>query len=165
MWVLFWDMHSGGSCKVRLNDQPKEKIYIEAASQDEAEIIFYNRFGHNPNRVTCTCCGPDYSISEGESLERLSGYHRNCATGFFRPDGTECDPSEAQTGGRYSRLKGGYTRGYVERRDEEHTWKTYLNLEDYLRSPEVLVIRAADIKPEERVGSLPRQGYVWVDED
>ena len=59
----------------------------------------------------------------------------------------------------------GKGRGYVERQDEEHTWKTYLNLEDYLRSPEVLVIRAADIKPEERVGSLPRQGYVWVDED
>ena len=36
---------------------------------------------------------------------------------------------------------------------------------DGVASDEVLVIRADEIKPEERTGRLPRQGYVWVDEE
>jgi hypothetical protein len=70
MWTHFWDMHSGGDLKEEWGH-----IYIEAP-QEEAEVIFYNRFGHNPNRVTCTCCGEDYSISEGRSLGELTKYHR-----------------------------------------------------------------------------------------
>lgn len=73
MWTRFSDMHSGGGCK----EGNYNKIYIEAP-QEEAEVIFYNRLGHNPNRVSCTCCGEDYSISEKESLEQLTGYDRNC---------------------------------------------------------------------------------------
>lgn len=68
MWTKFMDMYSGGSLKEKW-----EYIYIEAP-QKEAELIFYNRFGHNPNRVSCTCCGNDYSISESESLEESTGY-------------------------------------------------------------------------------------------
>lgn len=73
MWTLFWDMHSGGGCK----ESPFEKIFIEAP-EDEAKVIFYNRFGHNPERVTCTCCGEDYSVSESETFELASAYHRDC---------------------------------------------------------------------------------------
>ena len=71
-WTLFWDMHSGGGCKQR----PYEQIYIEA-SESDAVVIFYNRFGHSPNRVSCTCCGADYSISSEQDLEQLTGFHRN----------------------------------------------------------------------------------------
>ena len=73
MWTEFWDMHSGGSNKVK----PYECIYIEAPF-DEAKIIFQNRFGRNPRRVTCTCCGPDYEIQEYDTLEHATAYHRNC---------------------------------------------------------------------------------------
>lgn len=67
------DMHSGGN-----NKEKKWKyIYIEAP-EDEAKLIFYNRFGHDPERVSCTCCGEDYSISEEDTFERASAYDRNC---------------------------------------------------------------------------------------
>lgn len=64
MWTEFMDMHSGGGTK----EEPYEYIFIEAP-REEAIIIFYNRFGHNPERVTCTCCGDDYSITEYETLK------------------------------------------------------------------------------------------------
>lgn len=70
MFTSFWDMHSGGGSKEKF-----DKIYIEAP-EDEAKIIFYNRFGHNPERVSCTCCGEDYSVSEYKTLEEASQYHR-----------------------------------------------------------------------------------------
>ena len=57
--VNFMDMHSGGGLKERYSH-----IYIEAMGEDAASLIFYNRFGHNPNRITCTCCGEDYAINE-----------------------------------------------------------------------------------------------------
>jgi hypothetical protein len=113
MFVLFWDMHSGGGCK----ESPYEKIYIEAESEDEAKTIFYNRFGHSPDRVTCTCCGEDYSVDGHDTLEEAADYHRN---------------------NRYS-------------------------MEEYLAREDVLLIRAEDILPDERVGKVPRQGYCWID--
>ena len=59
-WTEFNDCHSGGGTK-----EQWEKIFIEAP-KDEAVTVFYNRFGHNPRRVSCTCCGPDYCIWEEE---------------------------------------------------------------------------------------------------
>lgn len=70
MWTHYWDMNSGGGRKEKW-----KHIYIEAPKA-EADVIFYKRFGHNPNRVSCTCCGGDYSISEDENLAQLTGYHR-----------------------------------------------------------------------------------------
>lgn len=64
MWTEFYDMYSGGNAKEKWT-----RIFIEAR-EDDALAIFYNRFGHNPYRVTCTCCGPDYSIHECETIER-----------------------------------------------------------------------------------------------
>ena len=71
MWTKFWDMHSGGGCK----EPPYEKIYIEAP-ESEAMVIFYNKFGHSPSRVTCTCCGEDYSVSEFATLEDATRFQR-----------------------------------------------------------------------------------------
>ena len=145
MWTKFWDMHSGGGQK-----EEWAVIYIEAP-EEEAIVIFYNRFGHNPDRVTCTCCGNDYSIDSGKSLKQLSGYHRGC---------------------RYAGKK-----GYIEKRDttydkyangekeleETKVRHPYQTLEEYEKRPDVLIIYAKDIKPEERLGEVPTQGYVWQD--
>ena len=90
VWTRFMDMHSGGGTK----EPPYEYIYIEAP-ESEARVIFYNRFGHNPERVTCSCCGDDYSISEEETLQQITAFERNCDSSYFRPDGTECDQDEA----------------------------------------------------------------------
>ena len=129
MWTLFWDMHSGSGLKEKWS-----KIFIEAPRK-EAEIIFYHRFRHNPYRVTCTCCGEDYSVEEEKSLKQLTGYHRNCA-----------DDKSGK---------------YIEKPRYEK--KSYQTLAQYLKNKDVLVIRKKDIKPIERIGSLPRQGYVWTD--
>lgn len=109
-WTLFWDMHSGG----RTKEEPYERIYIEAP-KEEAKIIFYNRFGHNPERVTCICCGEDYSISEDESLEQLSGFDRNCHWAYTDKSGKEVTREKAWT--PQNGLKKGYASGYIERTD------------------------------------------------
>ena len=147
-------MHSGGGSK----EPPYEKIYIEAP-EDEAKVIFYNRFDHAPDRVSCTCCGEDYSVSEHETLERATAYERGCAWVYFRPNGTECDQSEAMRG---QKMRDGYSSGYAEREDTKWSWSKCLTLEDYLKKNDVLVIYAHEIKPEERVGEVPREGYVWL---
>lgn len=126
MFTRFMDMHSGGGLK----ESPYQFIYIEAA-MEEARVIFYNRFGHNPERVTCTCCGEDYTLSEAESLELESAYDRGCA---WDKKANDYDLSKFKT-----------------------------SIDDYVKRPDVLVIRASDIKDSERVGEVPEQGYRWVD--
>lgn len=69
-WTHFWDMHSGGSQK-----EDYAHFFIEA-DEDEAVSVFYSRFGHSPNRVSCTCCGSDYSVTEYDSLEDATSYQR-----------------------------------------------------------------------------------------
>ncbi len=138
-WTLFWDMHSGGGCKEDLY----EKIYIEAP-EEEAKVIFYNRFGHNPSRVSCTCCGEDYSISESPSLEQASAFHRGCkwVSVLDEPGG-----------------------GHYVDEPEHKPWRLdkYQTLDEYVKNSNVLVIYAKDIKTKEREGSVPEQGYVWID--
>lgn len=109
MWTRFMDMHSGGGQKEKY-----AYIYIEAGMK-EAKVIFYNRFGHSADRVTCTCCGEDYSAYEEGTLEEITQYERGDKT-----------------------------------------------MEEYEKEKDVLVIRAVDIKPEERSGDVPQQGYVWM---
>jgi hypothetical protein len=145
------DMHSGGGCK----EKPYEHIYIEAP-QAEAEVIFYNRFKHNPNRITCTCCGEDYSINEHETLEQATAFERNCA---YSKDG-------------YVEKQNESTRRFVDgAKNDVFVWNHYLDenpgskymtLEVYLKQPNILVIKTEDIKPEERVGEVPVEGYVWI---
>ena len=123
MWTHFYDMHSGGGQKEKWGH-----IYIEE-SQELAELIFFNRFGHNPNRVSCTCCGEDYSISHLESLEQLTGYHRGCVF----------DKKAAQ---------------YIEL-DAEQSWNPYQTFEEYTKNENVLVICRDEIKEEEITGYMP----------
>lgn len=73
--TLFWDMHSGGGLK----EPPYHLIYIELP-EEKARVYFYNQFGHSPDRVTCTCCGPDYAVYESASLLEASEYHRKGST-------------------------------------------------------------------------------------
>lgn len=157
MWTLFWDMHSGGGTK----EPPYEKIYIEAPRK-EAEIVFYNRFGHSAGRVTCTCCGEDYSVSESETLEQASGFHRNCYS-MARKE--------------YDSDNGGWDHKYVEADKPLNTMKVpegykiekagwgsqdYQTVEKYSAREDVLIIPASDIKPHERIGDVPTEGYIWV---
>jgi len=121
-WTQFWDMHSGGGTK----EEPYEKIYIEAP-EAEAKVIFYNKFGHNPERFSCTCCGDDYSISESVSLEQASAYHRNC---------------------RYDEK----AKGYVEEPNNKYGEKKLITIPEYSKQKDVLVVYAKDIKDSERVG-------------
>jgi hypothetical protein len=108
-------MNSGGGCK-----EDWSLIYIEAP-EAEAVRFFYNRFGHSPHRVTCTCCGEDYSVSEGESLERLSAYHR----------GHEWNEEEQR----------------CVRRPEGDLWsfQEYQTVEEHAQNEDVLVIRRDDM--------------------
>ncbi len=144
MWTRFMDMHSGGGTK----EPPYEYIYIEASEKD-AETIFYNRFGHNPNRVTCTCCGNDYSISEGESLKEITAYERNCEY----KNGTYVEETAK------SKLE---IRATCKTKESDK-WGLYVSLDEYAQQKDVLVIYDKDIKQEERIGEIPEQGYVWVD--
>jgi len=102
-WTLFHDMHSGGGQKL-----PWAKIYIKAP-EEKAKEIFSHVFDRHPENVTCHCCGEDYSISEGQDLAQLTGYHRNCAY-----DGGKCveKPREGYEGKYLSledyREQGGY---------------------------------------------------------
>jgi len=139
------DMHSGGGAK-----EDYEYIYIEAPEQ-EAKVIFYNRFGHSPDRVSCTCCGEDYSTSERESLEDLTGYERRGRFAYFKGN-DEVEEDEAWKYGKG--MAEGYTSRYVD---------CEIPLSEYVNSKGVLVIKSQDIKDEERAGSVPEQGYVWVD--
>lgn len=127
-WTEFWDMCSGGSQKEDFSN-----CYIEAPYA-EAKVIFYNRFGHNPERVTCSCCGEDYSISEKDSLEQATAFHRNCS---------------------YDNEK----KEYAERPKDN---RNYVSVEEFEKLNHIKVIRADEIKKEERVGTVPDEGYVWV---
>jgi len=130
MWTRFMDMHSGGSAKVK----PYEYIYVELP-EDKAKVFFYNRFGRNPERVTCTCCGDDYAIDEKETLEQATGFERGC-----HHDGKK----------------------YIEEKDKKYGFREYMTLAKYLEKSDVLVIRADEIKPEETKGEVPDEGYRWV---
>ena len=160
-WTRFMDMHSGGGGK-----EPQAFIYIEAG-EEEARSVFFARFGHSPDRVSCTCCGEDYSVASGDSLEQLTGYDRNCAV-LETPRGPETrryvTPGDPWFEAHYYLEAGeeaeAERRGYRVRPGRGR----YLTLGEYLTSPEVLVVRAGEITDGERRVEVPRQGYVWVGE-
>jgi hypothetical protein len=125
-WTQFWDMHTNGFSKTKW-----DKIYIQAP-EAEAVIIFQNITGRSPYGSSCSCCGPDYSISESETLRAATAYHRNC-----------CSDEKL---------------GYLEQGDSRRTFtqaSAYQKLEEYVRLPGVLVIHDKDIKPSERQEQFP----------
>ena len=71
MFFSFHDMFSGGCRKTEYS-----QVYIEADSEDQAEEIFEDRLNRNPNKVTCECCGNDFSITEYDSLEEATEFER-----------------------------------------------------------------------------------------
>ena len=133
-WTCFSDMHSGGGLK-----EKRDFIFIEAP-ENEAKVIFYNRFGHNPERVSCTCCGDDYSISSGPSFLQVSGFYRGC----HFDDKKNC----------YLDKPSAVTRFGVNNYQTDAKFK---------KRKDVLVISADKIKAAERKGEVPKQGYVYID--
>jgi len=154
VWTTFWDMNSGGGQKEKW-----KMIYIEAP-EEQAKLIFYNRFGHNPERVTCTCCGEDYSISEEETLAQASAFHRHL----------RAVQQKRGKDGRYKPLPEGINyylepgemppKGY-EVSDMPTFGEREWTLEEYVEKDSVLIIRREEIDPEDREGVVPEQGYVW----
>lgn len=131
MWTRFMDMYSGGGPK-----ESWEYIYIEAP-ENIARVVFYNRFDHSADRVTCTCCGPDYGVDDHQDLRVLTAYERNC--GYDEESGE-----------------------YVEvAKISKYTTYRLIPLDEYFNDPKVKVIYAKDITHEETLGSIPEQGYVW----
>ncbi len=163
MWTRFMDMHSGGGLK-----EPYGYIYIEAPFE-EAKRVFYNRFGHNPERVSCTCCGEDYSIDEHPTIEEATAFERGCLSvedergwlfGKDRPadyrESRYLEPGEPVPPGMKLSSLSKYRNGGVTVEEWRRSGKGNLD-------GGVLFIDAADIKPEERQGDVPEQGYVWKD--
>ena len=66
----FMDMHSGGHQKT-----PYTHIYIKE-SLDKAIKTFKEIFERDPDNVTCTCCGEDFTYEEYDSLEEATAYDR-----------------------------------------------------------------------------------------
>lgn len=153
-WTRFHDMHSGGSQKLEWS-----RIYIEAPHA-EARVVFFKRFGRNPDRVTCTCCGPDYSLSEYRTLAEATAFERGC--GYVEnsriPDG--------RVAGDGYYFEGPGSRFRI-------SYETLTEFLSYSKPPRrsaldvgvVKVIRASEIKPEERIGDVPAEGYVWAGSD
>ena len=151
-WTCFMDMHSGGGRKEKW-----AYIYIEAP-EAEARVIFYNRFGHSPSRVTCTCCGQDYSISEEPTLRRATAYERGCEAlqtprdpetqRYKRPDDPWFDEHYYLEPDEHAEAK---RRGYEI---SDFSWpREHKTVEEYIAQSDVLVIAADEIKPEEHAGS------------
>lgn len=64
MWTEFFDMSGGGYRKIK----DYGIIYIELPLKEAVEY-FESIFNVYAYGVTCDCCGEDFSISEGETLE------------------------------------------------------------------------------------------------
>ena len=153
MWTHFKDMHSGGGQKEKYAD-----IYIEAP-EEEAKLIFFNRFGHNPERVTCTCCGDDYAIDEDKDLQSATGFERGCRFAYIETK-TGKEVSQDIAWKRGVGVLPEYTEVYLE---EHGRWNDYVTLKEYLKRKNVFAIYTKDIKDSDRQGEIPEQGYVWVE--
>ncbi len=156
-WTQFMDMHSGGGQKLEWS-----YVYIQAP-QKEAEIVFQHRFKRNPHRVTCTCCGPDYSISESPTLEQATGYERGCDSVYVAPDGNIY--TEDDWYGLPIEKRRGLEHRYMERAATRRFSKEYMPLDKYLAKDTVHVVMASTITAAERKGKLRREGYVWESDD
>jgi len=155
----FWDMHSGG----RLKESPYHHIYIEAY-EEEAMTIFYNRFGHNPRRITCTCCGSDYGISNHEDIAQLTGFQRGCRNLVTPQDKNGLYKNDDPVIKAHLWLEEGEETPLGYKVDTDFpSLHGYMTLDKYKDEEDVLFIYTHEIKDRERHGTVPEQGYVWVD--
>jgi len=152
-WTRFMDMHSGGSLK----EDPAQYIYIEAP-ESEARAVFYSKFGHSPDRVTCTCCGEDYSVDEAPTFARACAFDRGCR--WVSDERRNKDGSLVTPGGGH--YEDNPVPADAEGLERFKVGK-YQTVEQYKARPDVLVIPASEIKPEWRTADVPRQGFVWQD--
>lgn len=58
MWTKFIDMATGGYQKTDY-----AQIFLEL-SENEARKYFKDKFGIDPENVTCDCCGSDFEVDE-----------------------------------------------------------------------------------------------------
>lgn len=156
VWTKFHDMHSGGGRKLEW-----ESIYIEAP-EGEAAVIFQNAFGRNPHRVTCTCCGEDYSLDESASLAQASGYERNCRTLVTPrlPDGRYDNNNPVLKAHLYLEGCEEPPPGFEVDSFRRVARVAYIPLAEYVKRPEVKIIPASEIRPEWRKGELRQEGFV-----
>jgi hypothetical protein len=70
LWTQFWDMSTGGKEK-----SPHKLIYIRG-DRKEATQTFIERFGRDPEHMTCRCCGVDYSITTEPALWLATAWWR-----------------------------------------------------------------------------------------
>lgn len=159
VWTRFNDMHSGGHQKLEF------AIYYINAPEKEAKIIFYNRFGRNPYRITCTCCGEDYCASEYDSLEEATAFDRNCKRISFRKDNGEMiDGRPKYDGTQESFVIDGHPVDYKYIEEpNENCIQTWIPFTEYINNNSMCIISNSDIKENERSGELPIEGYVWQD--
>jgi hypothetical protein len=71
MWTAFEDMLTGGNNKIENCD-----VVLIEAPEEEATLVFGNRFKLSPRTSTCKCCGYDFSISEDVLLLKYSARPR-----------------------------------------------------------------------------------------
>lgn len=71
-FTRFLDMHSGGFLKTSYSH-----IYIDEPL-GEAIKTFKEILKHDPDNITCDCCGTDFVYEEYESLDEATAYDRGC---------------------------------------------------------------------------------------
>ena len=158
MWTTFWDMHSGGEQKEKFS-----LCFIEAPEK-EAISVFYSRFKHNPERVTCTCCGGDYSISENISLAQATGFHRGCGhleTPRNKKTGLYIEPKNPEFKKHYYLEEGEKPPKGFRVDTQFPSYNKYQTVKEFIKSKDIHVIYAKDIKAKERKVKVPEEGYVW----
>ena len=155
-WTLFWDMHSGGGQKLEWL-----MIYIEAP-EEVAKVIFQNRFGRSPERVTCTCCGEDYSIHESPTLEEASAYQRGLRD-IRRTDKTWSQMTQEERVAENKKFL--YLEPGQECPENYQIVSDYRNggisLDEYKKQAGVKIIPISEVSPAEMNGELREEGYVW----
>jgi hypothetical protein len=144
-WVIVWDMHSGGSLKEAFH-----MAFIETDSMETARKVFFCLFEHGPDHVTCTCCGPDYSMHDPATLYESTAFHRGAI-------------SISKINDPENKWKGGH---HVDRAEDcPEGWECEKNpIRIGMREGDVTV-GLADYCAQDDVCIIPREAFVDMDLD
>jgi hypothetical protein len=94
-------------------------------------------------------------VSSNESLAELTGFHRGCRSIESKKRGDKWVKSKRTYYEKDEKLPSG------RKWSTYSTVNKYITLKEYTKNKEILVIKKKDIKAQERIGAVPRQGYVW----